>query len=285
MDKLEKHNYVILGLIGLIIFTIVVGATYAYFAVGTTNNFGTQTISVEADDVGSVLLTKLQNNLSLNLSASDMMDKGSDVNYCASSTGTEVCSEYSSGWKTVAKIDLTGTGVYKCDYTLNITATGTNNMYTRFQNMPNYDTAYANESNAYKSEGQLKLYILGGIVDNNSVNRTYDFNTANLFPITEEGSLYISSDINASEPVYSDYRELMNFISSNNLTGTNAKIYEGGHVLKTIEVGLLLVNDHDIDQTALAGTDLTLTISIPNFSCIAISNDEANTLINALLES
>ncbi len=71
MENNKKKYLSMLGLITISMF--IIGASYAYFTVSTTNNFGTHTISGTMEDVGSVSLVSTGNNISLNLSAADMM--------------------------------------------------------------------------------------------------------------------------------------------------------------------------------------------------------------------
>ncbi len=130
MENNKKKYLSMLGLITISMF--IIGASYAYFSVGTTNNFGTHTISGTMEDVGSVALTSTGNNISLNLSAADMMQGNSDIWYYGSEDGTP-----STTFNPIKLADAiaTGTGTYNCDYTINVTASGTNNMYTAFQEM------------------------------------------------------------------------------------------------------------------------------------------------------
>ncbi len=70
-DVKSHKKFLIVGIVVMLL--IIIGASYAYFTVGTTNNFGTHTVSGTMEDVGSVSLVSTGNNISLNLSAADMM--------------------------------------------------------------------------------------------------------------------------------------------------------------------------------------------------------------------
>ena len=146
--------------------SLVVGATYAYFSVSGTNSYGTKTITAEAAQVGSVALTS-GSNLTLNLTRAQMMKKSSDTSYYASASGVTT-TETSP---IIATATVTGEGTFRCNYTITITASATNNMYTAFQNSAN------------KSTGQIILTVNGTQID---------FYTANLFPsnkITYSGTI------------------------------------------------------------------------------------------------
>ena len=52
-NKRNKLLFV-LGIIALLL--VVMGASYAYFAVTTVNNFGTSTINAQAGNIGTVTL-------------------------------------------------------------------------------------------------------------------------------------------------------------------------------------------------------------------------------------
>ena len=149
---------------------LVIGSTFAYFLVDASNDFNTVSINSKFGAIGSVALSSGK-NLSLNLSASDMMNKGSDVTYYATESGTPTSTEtiVNIGTATVA-----GEGVYSCDYTLTMDDSS-NSMYDTFQQM------------AAKSAGQIVLNI-------NGVN--YDFNESNLFSKTINGTLnYLTDDM------------------------------------------------------------------------------------------
>ena len=221
-DKKKALVPIVVGVATLLV--LVIGATYAYFAVGTSNNFGTTTISASADDVGTVTLTNINSTLSMSLTAADMMRQEAEeckagqscyesLFYFASPSGktTDENMAWEIGRATVTP--NTDTNYYSCDYTLSVSNTGTTNMYTAFGNMTN------------KSAGQIVFQIN---------DTTYDWYT-NGMPNSYTGNMIVSVD-------------------------------NPGH----ITAGLKLVNDGRIDQTALAGTDIAITIQATNFSCTAI---------------
>ncbi len=159
MDN-KKKAIISLIVVILTLLVLVIGASYAYFSVTSTNSFGSKTISASAPNIGSVQLIGDNSTVSLNLSAGDMMRKSGDVIYYGTANGTPSSSE------TIVKVahtNVTGEGYFNCSYTLNVTATGTNNLYTAFQGWSG------------KSTGQIVLQI---------ANKDYDFYTSNLFPIT-----------------------------------------------------------------------------------------------------
>ncbi len=167
--KIVVPTIIAIAVLGL----LTVGATYAYFTFASNNNFKTPaTIKASTGALGSgVSLKKSANSdLSLNLSASQMLKQGNNVTYYASGSSTP---------KTIATVSVAGAGTFNCTYTLEITKTATNDLYTKFQSM------------STKSAGQVYLKV-------NST--TYDFNTANLFTnnkITYRGTL---SNITSAAP-------------------------------------------------------------------------------------
>ena len=126
-----ERKTIIKMIIGLsILGVLVLSATYAYFTVEVINNTGTQTITATLENIGSVVM-RGKNNISLQLTRSQMMNMGEEVNYYGSSEGTKT--EETS--EIIGEASVEGEGVYSCDYTLKVNATGTNNMYTAFQAM------------------------------------------------------------------------------------------------------------------------------------------------------
>jgi len=188
---------------------LVVGATYAYFSVGTDNNFGTRTIQASAAEVGSVALAT-GSNLTMNLTAAQMMKSEGGSTYYASASGTTETATTA----TIGTATVTGAGTFTCTYELNVAASGTKNMYTAFQGMTG------------KSSGQIVLTVNG---------TAYDFNTASLFPKTISGTM----------------------------TGLTSAASQ------KITAQLKVVNSATVDQSALAGTDLTLSFTVSDFECTA----------------
>jgi hypothetical protein len=165
MDN-RKKLIIYISIVSLSLLVLVIGASYAYFSFTSTNSFGSKSISASAPDVGSVTLIT-GSNLMLNLTGEQMMQKGSDVYYYASSSGPTT----TAGRTVIATATTSGVGTFKCNYTLEITKSATNDLYTAFQNWSN------------KSSGIIRLTI---------GTTSYDFNTANLFTnnkITKTGTL------------------------------------------------------------------------------------------------
>ena len=245
---------IVIGVLTLLV--LVIGATYAYFAVGINNNFGTTTISASADEVGTVTLTNINSTLSMNVTAADMMFKMSckrkvcenevcewvecsgnetgcacgweNVNYYATPSGKSTTENmaWEIGRETVTP--NTDTNYYSCDYTLSVSNTGTTNMYTAFTGMPEEANATEARPNAYKSAGQVVFQI----------NDTeYDWYT-NGMPNSYTGNMIVSAD-------------------------------NPGH----ITAGLKLVNAGIVDQTDLAGTDIAISIQATSFSCTAVETE------------
>lgn len=191
----------------LLLVIVVVGATYAYFYVDTNNNFGTKKVTATTPKVGSVALNGISSNLSINLTAADMADKGKDTSYYASISGKKT----SETTEIVGTATVTGEGTYTCNYTLTVND-NTSSVYDVFYNMTS------------KSHGQIVLKV------NSS---SYDFNTANLFPLTINGTM-------------------------TNLTSSASQ---------NITAQLKVVNKTGVNQTSLAGSNLALKFEVTKFDC------------------
>lgn len=142
---------------------LIMGASYAYFSIGAANNFNTINVSGSASTVGNVALSAGK-NLKLNLSAINMMQSTSDQVYYATESGSPSTTLTSLA---IATAKVNGNGTMKCEYTLNASVSGTNNMYAAFQNM------------AGRSTGQLVLVVDG--VEYDLYNTT--------FPTTMSGEI------------------------------------------------------------------------------------------------
>ncbi len=167
-----KDKKVILSLaIGIVaMITLVVGATYAYFSVTSTNSFGTKTITATTPTVGSVALSS-GSSLTMDLTAADMMKKGSDVTYYATASGKSTTATSPA----IATATVTGSGTFNCSYTIRATASSTNSLYSAFNGMSG------------KSTGQIVLTIGGTAFDfysKNFSNNQYAEVSGNLNGIT-----------------------------------------------------------------------------------------------------
>jgi len=190
----EKRKVFVPTLIAVLtLLLLVVGATYAYFSVDTTNTFGTKTITTSAESIGNVALSA-GNNLRVSLTAEQMMNKGLDTVYYASNSGTTTTPTS----EVIGTATVTGEGIYKCTYSLSIDD-NSNSMYDVFQGMNT------------KSAGQIILTVNG---------TKYDFNTTDLFPKVINGSMIVSSeeefDITASLKIINSTT-----IDQSGLKGTN----------------------------------------------------------------
>lgn len=162
---MEKKKVIVPTIVAVLtMIMLTVGATYAYFQITATNSFGTKSISASTAPLGSVSFTKLGDNLTMSLSATDMLQANAQT-YYASGSSTPA---------TIGVIKVTGAGKFNCSYTMTITKSSTSadkDLYTKFQAMNT------------KSEGQI-FFTLN--------NETYDFNTENLFTnnvITYSGTI------------------------------------------------------------------------------------------------
>ncbi len=215
MENNRKKVIISLVIVITLMFLLLGGATYAYFVTNTRNRFGTKTITGTADATGSVALVGTNASLYLNIGRNLMAQGANDTTYWAVTTNTTPST--TQNVVTVGSTQVTGAGYYNCSYTLNVAASGTNNMYTAFQGMTG------------KSTGQIVLNIGGN---------TYDFNTSNLFPITVNGTL--------------------NGVTSSSVQNITAEFY--------------LKNKSNVNQSALAGKDITLTITATSFTCTQVED-------------
>ncbi len=216
MNESKKRKAIVYLIIVVgVLFLLLGTATFAYFATNTSNNFGTKTITGTADATGSVVLVGTNASLYLNIGRSLMAQGANDTTYWAVTTNTTPST--TQNVVTVGSTQVTGAGYYNCSYTLNVAASGTNNMYTAFQGMSG------------KSTEQIVLNIGGN---------TYDFNTSNLFPITVNGTL--------------------NGVTSSSVQNITAEFY--------------LKNKSNVNQSALAGKDLSITITATSFTCTQLED-------------
>ncbi len=153
---------------------VTIGATYAYYRVAGDNNFSSTNVRGTVQNVGNVILSRKNANLSMHLTAINMIKQDSNINFYATRNGktTEPTEEV------LGTITASGNGVFNCEYDLVINANEDNNMYTKFQEMND------------KSSDQIILTVNGD---------TYDFNKAELFPIRKHYTINGLEEGNPSE--------------------------------------------------------------------------------------
>lgn len=109
----------ILGVIALIVLTV--GATYAYFTVSSlTTGFTRRTVKAQAPEVGNVALAS-GSNLSITLTAEQMMKGTNDITYYASSSGVTT----TATTENIGVATVTGAGTFNCEYKLNVSLSAT----------------------------------------------------------------------------------------------------------------------------------------------------------------
>jgi len=105
----------VVGVIALILLTI--GATYAYFTFNSNNEFGTQIIDADIEELGSgVTLTNLNSELSLDIKVTDMLQDKVGTTYYASGSATPA---------QIAKMSVDGAGTFSCSYTIEVKPSAT----------------------------------------------------------------------------------------------------------------------------------------------------------------
>ena len=68
---------------------LVFGATYAYFTVGSTNNFGTKNLSATIEGMAEdIILQQVENELSLDVTRVQMSEDNAGTTYYASGSST-----------------------------------------------------------------------------------------------------------------------------------------------------------------------------------------------------
>jgi len=117
---------------------LVFGATYAYFTVGSTNNFGTKDLNANIQDMAdAVVLEQIENELSLNVTRAMMSEDNAGTTYYASGSSTPA---------NIAKISVAGEGKYACDYTISVTKSASspeNDLHTALRNAGNSNLGVA----------------------------------------------------------------------------------------------------------------------------------------------
>jgi len=160
MENKKILGSAIIAIVTLVLFTF--GATYAYFASNSINNFGSKSFTASTQNFGNVAIMS-GSNLTMDLTVSDMLDTGSDIIYYASTNGKTTVNITEN----VGVITVSGEGTFTCNYKLTIDD-NESSLYDAFQNM------------STKSTGQIIL-VVNGV--------EYDFNTSKLFPKTISGTI------------------------------------------------------------------------------------------------
>lgn len=170
MISMKNKKLLLTGIAFLFFISLIIGATYAYVTISSTNSFGTKKVNTNLEAIDSISLTT-GSDLNLKLTLEQMSDKGEDVTYYASSNGTTT-TETS---ETIGKTIVTGNKKYNCDYTITVDD-NENSLYDVFQKTPIVDL----NQQVVDKHNQIVLIIDG---------EEYDFATANLFPKVMTGTL------------------------------------------------------------------------------------------------
>ena len=151
---------------------LVFGATYAYFTMNSTNEFGTKELQATVEDMaGSVVLEQVESTLSLNVTREMMSEDNTRTAYYASGSVTPA---------NIAKISVAGEGIYKCDYKITVTKTATsaaNDLIETIKNEGNDDMQLLINNRTYFSDTSFPITI-----------------TDTIYNITETNSKYITSN-------------------------------------------------------------------------------------------
>jgi len=131
MKKEDKKALVLIILTVLFLIFITASATFAYFTFKSQNDFGTQKIDANIEELGNgVTLENLNNKLKLDVKVTDMLSDKIGTTYYASG---------SSSPAKIAKLSTDGAGSFYCSYTLEATPTHEDAMNPIFLNVRDKD--------------------------------------------------------------------------------------------------------------------------------------------------
>lgn len=194
----------------IVLVFLIVGASYAYFTSTVSNDSKTTNANVNTSAASTATLVS-KDNLSLNLTREQMMNKGKNVTYYATTTGNPSTSETNV---IIGVASVSGQDKMECDYSLALSYSGTNNMITAFSNM------------ADKSDNQIILNVDG-----------VDYDIFKTKPSIINGTI---KDLSSSSS-------------------------------KNIFASFRIVNRTDKNQTALSGTDITISFNMSKFTCKVVA--------------
>ena len=178
---MSVNNKSVLISVLIIVITLVIlvmGAAYAYFTNGVFIGSSKTDINTSAESVGIATLSAGK-DLKISLKPKDMMQTEETIYYFATIDGIPSLQENS---EVIATASVKGNGIMNCQYKLNVSVSGTNNMYDVFKNMES------------KSVDQLVLTLDGS---------KYDFFDI-AFPTTISGTINGISEQN-SKDIYASF--------------------------------------------------------------------------------
>ncbi len=233
---MEKKNTILLTVIAVATLLVaVVGATFAYYSVGTTLSEGTTTYKATTGPIGSIAQTLTDATLSLKVTPEDMLkldsyESGNSFwakNTTAGSLGDKNYETEKKSYE-IVKVELSNGDSktkYTCTGTITVKKSSSDTMVSAAET------------------GDLKLYLgtSNGTTIGSETNPSGNEVTLDLSTLKEKES-----------------GETYNVIYK--VSGT------GDSKIATISAALELVN-RDADQKALAGKTLAIEISTPTFNC------------------
>ena len=178
MKKITNKKTIIGLVVGIVSMVIlIVGAAYAYFSVSTIVNFNTAAVMYSVGDQSTIILNGTSTTLYLDVTGKDMIKRDNDLIYYGSNDGkTKEKTTEQIGIATPT--DPNDPGIYYCEYTLNLSHTGDNDMYNMFSGATNGIRNYQ-----FASRGQVVLTVNGN---------EYDFYDP--WPNQIKSSFYVSND-------------------------------------------------------------------------------------------
>lgn len=127
---MEKKNTMLLTVIAVATLLVaVVGATFAYYSVVTSNNAETRTVSATTPKLGTVSLTSLENDLYLTVSGDQMANtNAARTTYYHQESANVYVDADSSRWTKLAKLTVANgedDTTYSCKFDYSISTNGT----------------------------------------------------------------------------------------------------------------------------------------------------------------
>ena len=123
-DKKKVTIALVMGISLLLI--LVIGSTFAYFLVNTSNNSTPSTLNVKTPNLGLATLKGGITNLKLNVSATDMVEEKANLSYFADDSENYI-TDIEEGTHTIGTIEITDGDEdinYKCNANVTITIDG-----------------------------------------------------------------------------------------------------------------------------------------------------------------
>ena len=217
-EKKKSIFKLTIGILSLAV--LILGAAYAYWSASTMVNFNTAFISYDTGGVATVVLDGTSAILRMDIVGSDMNKGSKNKVFYASTDGkkTEPTEEVIG----IAYPLVNSIRSYKCNFTLNLSHTGQNDLIEKFLGETNDEPNYPN-----RSAGQIILTVNGV---------EYDLNDG--FPSTISGYIITDSITNGTINVGMKFVNLKN-VDQTDLANTdgiiNIDVANNGFTCETVD--------------------------------------------------